>query len=144
MIITLTPEQEKFVLERVQSGQYKSVDEVIDFTFQLLEKYELKKREDELKQKEIEVVRQKVLAGMEDIRQGRVVDGEIVFEQLQERLSKTTAQERFALLLSQLPYISDEEQADIEKHFGSPSDYDRADFVDATDWVLGKKELEDL
>jgi putative addiction module CopG family antidote len=51
MIITLTPEQEKFVLERVQSGQYKSVDDVIDFAFQLLEKYELKKREDELKQK---------------------------------------------------------------------------------------------
>ena len=51
MIITLTPEQEKFVLERVQSGQYKSVDDVIDFALQLLEKYELKKREDELKQK---------------------------------------------------------------------------------------------
>lgn len=143
MIITLTPEQEKFVLERVQSGQYKSVDDVIDFAFQLLEKYELEKREDELKQQAIEAVRQKVLVGMEDIRQGRVVDGEVVFEQLQERLSKT-AQERFALLLSQLPYVSDEEQADIEKHFGSPSDYDRADYVDATDWVLGKKELEDL
>jgi|GEM_PF-966869 len=143
MIITLTPEQEKFVLERVQSGQYKSVDDVIDPAFQLLEKYELKKREGKLKQQEIEAVRQKILAGMEDIRQGRVVDGEVVFEQLQERLSKT-AQERFALLLSQLPYVSDEEQADIEKHFGSPSDYDRADYVNATDWVLGKKELEDL
>ncbi|TYQ23528.1 type II toxin-antitoxin system ParD family antitoxin [Pseudanabaena sp. UWO311] len=102
MIITLTPEQEKFVFERVQSGQYKGVDDVIDFAFQLLEKYELKKREDELKQKVIEEVRQKVLVGMEDIRQGRVVDGEVVFEQLQECLSKKS-QERFALLLSQLP-----------------------------------------
>jgi antitoxin ParD1/3/4 len=44
MIIILTPEQEKFVLDRVQSGQYKSVDEVIDFAFQLLEEYELKKQ----------------------------------------------------------------------------------------------------
>ncbi len=73
MIITLTPEQEKFVLERVQSGQYKSVDDVIDFALQLLEKYELKKREDELKQKEIEAVRQKVLAGME----GKIFDIEL-------------------------------------------------------------------
>jgi hypothetical protein len=48
MIITLTPEQEKFVLERVQSGQYKSVDDVIDFAFQLLEKYDLKKLEGSL------------------------------------------------------------------------------------------------
>jgi hypothetical protein len=59
-------------------------------------------------------------------------------------ITLTPEQEKFALLLLQLPYVSDEEQADIEKHFGSPSDYDRADFVDATDWVLGKKELEDL
>lgn len=50
----------------------------------------------------IEEVRQKVLVGMEDIRQGRVVDGEVVFEQLQKCLSKKS-QERFALLLSQLP-----------------------------------------
>ncbi|MCA6579447.1 MAG: type II toxin-antitoxin system ParD family antitoxin [Pseudanabaena sp. M085S1SP2A07QC] len=47
----MTPKQEKFVLERVQSGQYKSVDDVIEFSFQLLEEYELQKREDELKQK---------------------------------------------------------------------------------------------
>ncbi len=42
MIITLTPEQEKFVLELVQSGQHKSIDDVIDFALQLLEEYELK------------------------------------------------------------------------------------------------------
>ena len=42
MTITLTPEQEKFVLELVQSGKYKSIDDVIDFALQLLEEYELK------------------------------------------------------------------------------------------------------
>jgi Arc/MetJ-type ribon-helix-helix transcriptional regulator len=75
MIITLTPEQEKFVLERLQSGQYKSVDEAIDFAFQLLEAYESEKQK-----------------------------------------------ERFALFLSRPPYVSDEEQKDIEEHFGTPSD----------------------
>jgi len=31
-------------------------------------------------------VRQKILEGMEDIRQGRVVDGEVVFQQLENKL----------------------------------------------------------
>ena len=52
-----------------------------------------------------------------------------------EILQKISRKEKFSLLLSQLPYVSDEEQKDIEEHFGSPSDYDRADFVDMTDWV---------
>jgi uncharacterized protein (DUF433 family) len=52
-----------------------------------------------------------------------------------EILQKISRKENFSLLLSQLPYVSDEEQKDIEEHFGSPSDYDRADFVDMTNWV---------
>jgi uncharacterized protein (DUF433 family) len=53
----------------------------------------------------------------------------------QELLQKISRKKKFALSLSQLPYVSDEEQKDIEEHFGSPSDYDRADFVDMTNWV---------
>jgi hypothetical protein len=67
------------------------------------------------------------------------------FEQSeQEPMSEVLRKQRFALSLSQLPYVSDEEQADIEKCFGSPSDYNRDDYIDATDWLLGKKELKDL
>jgi hypothetical protein len=40
-----------------------------------------------------------------------------------------------------LPYVSDEEQKDIEEHFGSLPNYDRSEYVDRTDWLLGKKEL---
>jgi uncharacterized protein (DUF433 family) len=50
-------------------------------------------------------------------------------------LQKISRKEKFSLSLSHLPYVSDEEQKDIEEHFGSPSDYDRADFVNMTDWV---------
>ena len=49
--------------------------------------------------------------------------------------SEILRKQRFALSLSQLPCVSDEEQKDIEEHFGLPSDYDRADFVNMTDWV---------
>ena len=90
--------------------------------------------------KEIEEVRQKVLAGVEDVQQGRVVDGEVVFEQLEERLSKK-AQEKFALFLSQLPYVSDEEQADIEKHMNVSPNFDRSEYVDMTDWVRNEANL---
>ena len=58
------------------------------------------------------------------------------FEQgKQQSASEILRKQRFALSLSQLPCVSDEEQKDIEEHFGSPSDYDRADFVNMTDWV---------
>jgi uncharacterized protein (DUF433 family) len=59
-----------------------------------------------------------------------------------EILQKISRKEKFSLSLSQLPYVSDKEQKDIEEHFGSPSDYDRADFVDMTDWVKNEVSLE--
>jgi antitoxin ParD1/3/4 len=129
-----------FVLEKVNQGVYGSPEELFALAFQLLEEHELKKREDERKQQEIEQVRQKVLAGVEDVQQGRVVDGEVVFEQLEERLSKK-AQEKFALFLSQLPYVSDEEQADIEKHMNVSPNFDRSEYVDMTDWVRNEANL---
>ena len=36
----------------------------------------------------LEDIRQKVLEGMEDVRQGRVVDGEIVFQQVEAKLER--------------------------------------------------------
>lgn len=58
------------------------------------------------------------------------------FEQgKQQSASEILRKQRFALSLSQLPCVSDEEQKDIEEHSGSPFDYDRADFVNMTDWV---------
>jgi hypothetical protein len=34
-----------------------------------------------------------------------------------------------------MPYVSDEEQAEIEAEFGSPSDYDDDEAMDMTHWV---------
>lgn len=33
------------------------------------------------------------------------------------------------------PYITDEEQKEIEKEFGLPSDYEAEESIDMTDWV---------
>ena len=88
MEIILRPEQERFILDKIDQGDYTSADEIIAVAFQLLEEYELKKQEKELKQRMLEDIRQKVLEGMEDVRQGRVIDGELVFQQLEEKLEK--------------------------------------------------------
>jgi hypothetical protein len=34
-----------------------------------------------------------------------------------------------------MPYVSDDEQAEIEADFGSPSDYADDELIDMTDWV---------
>ncbi|MFB2893450.1 type II toxin-antitoxin system ParD family antitoxin [Aerosakkonemataceae cyanobacterium BLCC-F50] len=81
MQISLKPEQEKFVLEKLQQGKYQSVDELLAIAFQLLE-------EQELKEKQLLELREKIAAGTEEICQGKVVDGELVFQQLQEKLKQ--------------------------------------------------------
>ena len=88
MQIALRPEQEQFILEKLNQGYYDSADEIMAVAFQLLEEYEFKKRERELKQEMLEDIRQKVIEGMEDVRQGRVVDGEIVFQRIEAKLER--------------------------------------------------------
>jgi len=66
---------------------------------------------------------------------------EVVQQSIKETISEVLRKEKFALFLSQLPCVSDEEQADIEKCFGLPSDYDRSEFVDMTDWVRDEASL---
>ena len=62
----------------------------------------------------------------------------------QEPTPEILRKQRFALYLSQLPYVSDEEQADIEKHLGLSPNIDRSDYVDMTDWVRGVKSLAEI
>ncbi len=67
------------------------------------------------------------------------------FDQSEEELTaEILRKQRFALYLSQLPYVSDEEQADIEKYMGLSPSIDRSDYVDMTDWVRGVKSLSEM
>lgn len=81
MQIALKPEQETFILEKLHQGKYQSVDELLALAFQLLEEHECKERE-------LVKLREKIAEGTEQIRQGKVVDGELVFQQLQEKLER--------------------------------------------------------
>lgn len=67
MNISLTPELESLVIEKVKSGNYNSASEVIREALRLL------KEQDELKQIRREELRREVMKGVEQIRRGEGV-----------------------------------------------------------------------
>ncbi|EHJ11618.1 MULTISPECIES: type II toxin-antitoxin system ParD family antitoxin [Crocosphaera] len=81
MNITLSPEQEKFIQSQIARGNYQDVEQVIKEALTILE---IINQEND--QKRLEELRKKIALGLEDVKQGNVTDGELVFERLQERL----------------------------------------------------------
>jgi antitoxin ParD1/3/4 len=81
MSITLKQEQEKFILDKLQQGKYISADELLTTAFQLLE-------ENEQKQQEIIWLREKILEGKKQMEEGKMTDGEVVFQRLEEKLKQ--------------------------------------------------------
>lgn len=78
MNVSLTPELERFIQSQLESGKFTSVDEVIVAGIKLLEEREriYKGRFEELKRE--------IMIGIEASEHGEVVDGEIVFAELEE------------------------------------------------------------
>lgn len=64
MNVSLTPELETLVAEKVKSGDYNSASEVIREALRLL------KEQDELKKIRREYLRREVMKGVEEIRRG--------------------------------------------------------------------------
>lgn len=77
MNIQLKPEQEKFIQEKIASGEYKNAEDVISQAFKLLE----------AKERKIKELQDKISLGTEQIAQGQVTDGEEVFNRLQEKIN---------------------------------------------------------
>jgi antitoxin ParD1/3/4 len=86
MDVSLTPELEQFIHNQVESGKYSSAADVILAGIQLLEERE------RIYQGRFEELRQEVLIGVEELDRGEVVDGEVVFQQLREKLRRRRAQ----------------------------------------------------
>lgn len=78
MIIQLKPEQEKFIQEKIASGEYSNADDVISQAFKLLEARERKTKE----------LRERIAISTEQIASGQVTDGEIVFARLRETIKR--------------------------------------------------------
>lgn len=79
MNVSLTPELEKFVQEKLQSGRYSSALEVIQEALRLLEE------RDRIDKGRLEELKQKIAEGLEASERGEVFDGETVFAELREK-----------------------------------------------------------
>ena len=82
MNVSLTPELEQFIQTQVASGKYTSTEEVIIAGIKLLEEREsiYKGRFEELKQE--------IMVGVEASQRGEVIDGEMLFHQLEQKLQQ--------------------------------------------------------
>ncbi|MGK7899007.1 MAG: type II toxin-antitoxin system ParD family antitoxin [Xenococcus sp. (in: cyanobacteria)] len=83
MTIQLKPEQEKFIQEKIASGEYSNADDVISQAFKLLE----------AREKRIKELTDKIAVGTEQIANGQVTDGEIVFDRLQEKINQIAGEQ---------------------------------------------------
>jgi antitoxin ParD1/3/4 len=76
MNVSLTPELEQLIQDRVKTGRYHSASEVVREALRLLED------RDELRRLRLADLRQKVATGLESLDRGEGLDGETVFDEL--------------------------------------------------------------
>jgi antitoxin ParD1/3/4 len=80
MSINLTPNQEHFIQTKLQTGKYRSAEEVLELALQLLDEY------DHAKTQWVEDVREKVEAAIEVSNHTPPIDGEAFVNRTLERL----------------------------------------------------------
>ncbi|MBE9011529.1 hypothetical protein IQ250_15070 [Pseudanabaenaceae cyanobacterium LEGE 13415] len=54
---------------------------------------------------------------------------------IKESVREVIREERLNLCQALIPYVSDEEQQEIEAEFGSPDDDEDDEWIDMTEWV---------
>ncbi len=86
MNISLTPELEQLVKDKVISGKYHSVSEVMGEALRLLEE------RDRIRDQRIAELKAKIQVGIEELERGEGIDGEEVFAELEEDIRRAEAQ----------------------------------------------------
>ncbi|BAY21632.1 hypothetical protein NIES2100_13880 [Calothrix sp. NIES-2100] len=86
MNISFTPELEQFIQSQVTSGKYASTEEVIIAGIKLLEERE------SIYQGRFEELQREIMIGVEASERGEVIDGEMVFHQLEQKLQQRRQQ----------------------------------------------------
>ena len=80
--ITITPELDSFLQNRVKSGRYQTTSEVVREALRLLERHE-QDRDEALNQ-----LRTKLERGAAQAERGELLDGDEVFEELRELIDE--------------------------------------------------------
>ena len=79
MNVSLTPELEELVTEKVRSGRYNSASEVVREALRLLEE------QDQLRALRLEETRKKIADGLDALDRGEGIDGEEAFDRLRKK-----------------------------------------------------------
>lgn len=82
MNISLTPELENLVLNKVKTGLYNSSSEVIREALRLL------KEHDQLQEIKFKELKREIMIGVKQLERGETVSGDEVFRELKERHKK--------------------------------------------------------
>lgn len=88
MNVSLTPELEQFVHEKVKSGRYLSASEVVREALRLLEE------RDHLYQAKLTELRKHLEIGIEQADRGELVDSDDVFNELEKDIQQIEAEQR--------------------------------------------------
>ncbi|MEK0187253.1 type II toxin-antitoxin system ParD family antitoxin [Microcoleus anatoxicus] len=80
MNITLKPEQSELIQQKLNSGKYNNAEEVIAEALQLLY------QRDREYETWVEETRGKVDVAIDELRRGEGIDGDVVIDQLKEKL----------------------------------------------------------
>lgn len=81
MNISLTPELEKLVQDKVNSGLYTSASEVVRESLRLLNQYET------IQQRRLMQLHQEIEVGLKQLEQGHGVAAEAVYQRLKKPLA---------------------------------------------------------
>lgn len=87
MDISIKPELEQFLRDKIATGQYKTIDEAINQGIELL-----KKRE-EIYRGRFEELQREIMLGVAASEQGQVIEGEVLFERLKRKLEQRRERE---------------------------------------------------
>ncbi|MBN3942682.1 MAG: type II toxin-antitoxin system ParD family antitoxin [Nostoc sp.] len=86
MNVSLTPELEQLVKDKVNSGRYHSVSEVMGEALRLLDE------RDRLQEKRLAELKAKIQVGIDELERGEGIDGEEVFAEIEEDIRRAQAQ----------------------------------------------------
>ena len=82
MHVTLSPEHEKLVREKLQSGEFDNADALVGHALQFL----VAREEEDRRHRQ--AIREKIDRGIEQLERGEGVDGEQVFAELEAKLDE--------------------------------------------------------
>lgn len=85
MNVSLTPELEQLVHEKVKSGRYLSASEVVREGLRLLEE------RDRLYQARLAELQKEITISVEEADRGELIDGEVVMQEIYEELRQAEA-----------------------------------------------------